>query len=305
MPAGLEATCPVPPPLVATPSANVGTTGLKRAVTFLATLIVTVHVGAVPLHAPLHPPNALPALGVAVSVTLVPTTTFAVQVPGQLMPAGLVTVPLPEPLVLTASTFVATSKRAVTVTALVIDTVQLVPVVPAHAPPQPPNVSVPVGVAVSVTGVPYANAAAHAPLVGALPTVQATPTGLVDTEPLPVEPDAPSTVSVDGAGLKEALTAASASGDSVHVEPVAFGQPLQPAKLEPPTGAAVSVTGSPAGSVSVQVLAAALVVVTEPPSVQPGAPFTFTLPAPPFDAPSSVSVNVIMRCVNTAPTVLI
>jgi hypothetical protein len=50
-----------------------------------------------PEQAPLNPEKLYPEAGVAVSVTLVPLLKFAVHVPGQLIPAGLlVTVPLPE-----------------------------------------------------------------------------------------------------------------------------------------------------------------------------------------------------------------
>ncbi len=69
----------------------------KVAVAVSAAVSVTVH-AAVPEHAPLHPSNVKLVPGVAVSVTCVPEAKFAVQVPGQLMPAGvLVTVPEPEP----------------------------------------------------------------------------------------------------------------------------------------------------------------------------------------------------------------
>ena len=69
---GTAVTVPVPAPAVATLSVHVGTIVLKFAVTLCAALAVTVHVVAVPLQAPLHPPNVLPALAVAVSVTCVP-----------------------------------------------------------------------------------------------------------------------------------------------------------------------------------------------------------------------------------------
>ena len=69
----------------------------KVAVAVSAAVSVTVH-AAVPEHAPLHPSNVKLVPGVAVSVTCVPEAKFAVQVPGQLMPEGvLVTVPEPEP----------------------------------------------------------------------------------------------------------------------------------------------------------------------------------------------------------------
>ncbi len=70
MPAGLEATVPVPAPLFATVRANCGTT-LNVAVTVWAALIVTEH-GPVPEHAPAQPANAEPLVALAVKATTVP-----------------------------------------------------------------------------------------------------------------------------------------------------------------------------------------------------------------------------------------
>jgi hypothetical protein len=101
MPAGLLVTVPFPvPPLVTVKVYELATT-LKVAVTDLAAFIVTVHV-PVPVQAPLQPAKVEPDAAVAVSVTEVPLEKLAVQVPGQLIPAGLlVTVPLPVPAVVT------------------------------------------------------------------------------------------------------------------------------------------------------------------------------------------------------------
>jgi hypothetical protein len=53
-------------------------------------------VQAEPLHAPPNPPKLKPEPAVAVNVTDVPEAKLAVQVEGQLIPAGLLTtVPLP------------------------------------------------------------------------------------------------------------------------------------------------------------------------------------------------------------------
>jgi hypothetical protein len=73
--------------------------------------MVTVHVIELPVHAPVQPANQLPTLGAAVSVTCVPATSDALQLPvwGPVvapheMPAGdVVTEPLPMPLVVTLS----------------------------------------------------------------------------------------------------------------------------------------------------------------------------------------------------------
>lgn len=51
----------------------------------------------VPEHAPAQPVNEFPAVGDAVSVALVPASKVAVQVEGQLSPAGeLEILPLPK-----------------------------------------------------------------------------------------------------------------------------------------------------------------------------------------------------------------
>jgi hypothetical protein len=74
------------------------------AVTLCAAVIVTAQV-PVPEHpAPLQPPKMDPPSGVAVSVTTVPLANEAAHVAPQLIPAGLeVTVPVPAPVLLTAS----------------------------------------------------------------------------------------------------------------------------------------------------------------------------------------------------------
>ena len=67
--------------------------GPKTAVT--PDVLVRVH-EPVPEHAPVQPANSEPAFADALSVTLAGAGKDALQVPGQLMPAGeLVTVPSP------------------------------------------------------------------------------------------------------------------------------------------------------------------------------------------------------------------
>ena len=67
----------------------------------------------VPLHDPLHPLNVEPAVGLAVSVTAVPTGKPAAQVLPQSIPAGLlVTLPPPVPILLIVSVVGAALKVA-------------------------------------------------------------------------------------------------------------------------------------------------------------------------------------------------
>ena len=74
---------------------------MKVAVTASAAFIVTVHVGACPEHAPLQLAKP-PTVTFAVSVTTVLWGNDALQVPGQLIPDGmLVTVPVPPPDIVT------------------------------------------------------------------------------------------------------------------------------------------------------------------------------------------------------------
>jgi len=96
IPAGEEATVPVPVPAFETERVNV--CGMKLAVTDLAASIVTEQV-PVPVQAPLHPVKVELAAGAAVNVTEVPLLKLNEQVPPQLIPAGEeVTVPVPLPV---------------------------------------------------------------------------------------------------------------------------------------------------------------------------------------------------------------
>ena len=72
IPAGLDATAPLPVPAVLTERTNVGGgAAVKVAVTLRAAVMFTTQL-PVPEHAPLHPANVLPFVGAAVSVTDVP-----------------------------------------------------------------------------------------------------------------------------------------------------------------------------------------------------------------------------------------
>lgn len=88
----------------------------------------------VPVHAPLKPEKVDPEAGVAVNVTLLPLLKSALQVVGQLMPAGLlVTVPLPE-----RDTVTCAEALKVAETDWLLESTSL-QVCPLHAPPKPAN----------------------------------------------------------------------------------------------------------------------------------------------------------------------
>jgi len=94
-----------PPPLVTVPDPVPDLMTVKAkvlraniAVAVVLAVTVTLHV-PVPLQPPpVQPANVEPEAAVAVSVTMVPLLKFALHVPGQLIPVGLlVTVPVPVP----------------------------------------------------------------------------------------------------------------------------------------------------------------------------------------------------------------
>ncbi len=109
-------TVPVPVPAPATVTGN--DVGIKSAVTDCADDIVTTQ-EPVPEHAPPQPLKAdALEVGVAVSVTEVPLSKFAVQLAPQVMPAGeLDTDPEPVPVVLTANAYCVIAGAKVAVTA--------------------------------------------------------------------------------------------------------------------------------------------------------------------------------------------
>jgi hypothetical protein len=102
IPAGALLTVPVPVPATVTISGKAVEETLKVAVTDLAAVMETEQ-APTPEQAPLHPAKVDPEPGVAVRMTDVPLTKFAVQALGQAMPPGaLVTEPEPDPVSVTA-----------------------------------------------------------------------------------------------------------------------------------------------------------------------------------------------------------
>src|SRR2546425_5087145 len=121
------------------------------AVTGRLSFIVSVHVAAVPPHAPPQPLNRAWVPGVAVSVTVAPTLKLAEQLDPQVIPAGLlVTAPPAEPRVPTVNVTVLSVNVAVTVVAALTVTVQVPG--PLHPPPlHPPNTDPAAAAAVNMT----------------------------------------------------------------------------------------------------------------------------------------------------------
>jgi hypothetical protein len=144
--------------------------------------MVTVQVVAVPEQAPLQPENALPAVGAAVSVTLVPLANVWLHPlePEQLIPAGLeVTAPLPPTVTCSESFCTAAAKLAPTLWAAFIVTLQ-VETLPEHEPDQPTKVLPDAGTADNATVVPLANDWLQVPGLA-----QSMPAGFEVTEPAP------------------------------------------------------------------------------------------------------------------------
>src|SRR5258706_3908322 len=214
---------------------------VNAAPTLAAAFMVTVQ-APVPEHAPVQPVKVEPAVGVGVSVTIVPWLKLALQVAPQLMPAGvLATVPVPVPLRVTLSANGGGGagpllKFAVAVTAELIVRLQLP--VPEQAPLQPVKVEPAFGVAMRVMTV-FARRSEKQ----ALP--QSNPAGFEVTRPAPV----PALVIVsDGVppvdAAKVAVTLLAALRVTLQL-PVPEHAPLQPGKVEPPLGVAVSDTTVP------------------------------------------------------------
>ena len=225
------------------------------AVTVVAAEIVTVQVLVPEQPPPLQPLKVEPAAGAAVSVTAVPLVKLAAQVAPQVIPAGaLVTVPLPVPAAVTVSVKVWSVKVAVTVVAA--ETVTTHDPVPVQPPPlQPLKIEPAAGVAVSVTAVPLVKLAEQV-------APQVMPDGLLVTVPVPVP--ALERVSAKVGRVKVAVTVVAAETVTTHDPVPEHPPPLQPVKVEPAAGAAVSVTAVPlvklAEQVAPQVIPAGLLV---------------------------------------------
>jgi hypothetical protein len=150
IPPGALATVPDPVPALETES--VCGTSAKVAVAVLSPSIVSVQL-PVPEHAPLHPLKLELAPAAGVSVTLVPLSKEAEQVPPQLIPPlSLVTVPVPLPAFPTVNVRFPSENFALTDWSLFM--LNEHEPCPEQAPPQPSNVEPLFGVAIRSTWSP-------------------------------------------------------------------------------------------------------------------------------------------------------
>src|SRR6266540_3929018 len=229
MPPTSDVTVPVPEPVFVTASVCVT---MNVAVTFRAALIVTVHV-PVPEQSPDQPEEAA-----AVSVTSVPSAKLALHVAPQLMPAtSEVTVPVPDPALVTVSRWVGGPKSAVTSRAWLIVTTQVV-LVPEQSPDQPLKAEPPEAVAVSVTSVPSAYVALQV-------APQLMPPTFEVTVPVP-DPVFPTSSGYDAVPLNVAVAERAWSMVTTHVAALPEHAPDQLTRVCPDAGVAVSVTRVPA-----------------------------------------------------------
>src|SRR5687768_4860241 len=131
---------------------------------------------------------------------------------------------------------------------------------PLHAPPQPPNRSLPDGDAASVTAVPGLNVALHDPLVSPSLIVHEMPAGDEVIVPLP-SPPSPVTVSTGSASN----LADTVAGWFIVTEqlPLLLHAPAHPPKRLPFDAAGASETTGPAANVALHVPATACPVIVQ------------------------------------------
>ena len=239
----------------------------KVAVTDRSTVIVTPQVAPVEESQPVQPVKAEPASAVAVSVTAAPELKEALHVVPQLIPPP-VTVPVPLPPFTTVSACVVptVSKVAVTDRAAAIVTLQVVPVAESQ-PVQPAKAEPASAAAVSVTAAPVLKEALQV-----VPQLIPPPV----TVPAPLPPFTTVSAWVTGRSSKVAMTDRSTAIVMSQVVPVAESQPVQPAKTEPASAVAVSVTAVPELTEALHVA---------PQLIPP--PVTVPVPLPPFTTVSA------------------
>jgi hypothetical protein len=190
---------------------------VKLAVTLRDADIDTVHVVAVPPHAPVQPPKLAPVFGVATSVTDALAANDAEQTVAPLpqLIAPLPPVTPPGPLTVTLR---VTAGTKVALTLVSADTVTVQLPLPLQAPPQPVNVYPDDGVAVSVTDALSASVAVQA-------DGQLSPPPVIVPFPFTVA----DSVFVDPDASHAALTVVLPESVTVHDCAVPLHPPPQPA----------------------------------------------------------------------------
>jgi hypothetical protein len=129
------------------------------AVTCSLALSFTVQVASVPVQPPAQPTKVDPSAAAAVRVTAVPGSKLAVHVCPQSTPDGLLlTLPLPVPLRVTAST--GKSLKVAVAEEFWLNVILQAPT-PLQAPDHPAKKELAAGDAASVTSVPLAKLALH------------------------------------------------------------------------------------------------------------------------------------------------
>jgi hypothetical protein len=243
-----------PPPPVVAPE--------KLAVTLVDAVNVRVQVVLVPEQAPPQPVNFAPVAGVAVRVSVVFGARLALHavkpLPQEIAPP--LTLPLPITVTLIWNEGALPPENvAVTDFAVVIVTVHVD--VPRHAPPQPVNVAPVSGVATSVTTAFRAWFAVH--------TVEVLPQRIPPpvTVPFPNTLTESATVAPPAAAppVKVAFTLLETVIDTVHVVAVPPQAPVQPAKVAPVAGVAISVTVVPIAKLAEQMFAPFPQLIAPPP----------------------------------------
>jgi hypothetical protein len=176
IPAGLLETVPTPVPAKRTFKTGGAWALSKVAVTCSLALSFTVQVASVPVQPPAHPTKVEPSAAAAVRVTAVPGPKLALHVCPQLIPDGLLlTLPLPVPLRLTAST--GESLKVAVAEEFWLNVILQAPT-PLQAPDHPAKKELAAGDAARVTTIPLAKLALHS-------WPQLMPAGLLLTVPLP------------------------------------------------------------------------------------------------------------------------
>ena len=221
----------------------------------------------VPVQSPLQPLNDEPADADCVSVTAVPCANVVLQVPGQLIPAGVL-VTVPEPDVVTDTVTCGAVANVAVTRGADAPIVKLHVPVPVQSPLHPVNTEPAAGVAVKATAVPETmGALVHVPEVTPAVEVQ-----LIEPVPVtvPVPVPAPATEIGKVVGVKLALTEFAVLMVTVHA-PVPEQAPPQPENAEPAAGVGVKVTEVPLGKSKEQ---------TAPQLIPAGALTTEPLPVP-------------------------